>query len=202
MRTSLNPLNRRVSLRIGKWLDGKAQADKGDVMVATQHQTVWFPKDSVLFIALYIPLWGIAGLGWGFTMALFMNGFTMALFLNGSLIIWLFLGLLWGAFVWFFYSITLVVLFREVSANILLPEAEALPERLAKVVKRLRYTMEQQSSTSFVYKPKRGLARLFEFSKLHLYLRDGNLDLIGPALVVKKVRKQLVADSARSGRQS
>ncbi|HTU19023.1 MAG TPA: hypothetical protein VMG10_13260 [Gemmataceae bacterium] len=171
-------------------------------MVTTQHQTVWLPKDSLLFIVLNIPLWGIAGLAWGFAMALFMNGFSMALFLNGSLIIWLFLGLLWGAFVWFFYSVALVIQFREAPANIPCLEVETLPERLTKAVKRLRYTMEQQSSTSFVCKPKRGLARLFEFSKLHVSLLDASVDLIGPAFVVNKLRKQLLADSATRARES
>jgi hypothetical protein len=68
-------------------------------------------------------------------------------------------------------------------------------ERLDKAVKRLRYTVEQQSSTRFLCKPKHGLARLFEFSKLHIRLLDGSVDLIGPAVAVNKVRKQLLANS-------
>lgn len=157
-------------------------------MAATQDRTVWFPKDSPLFIVLNIPLWGIAGLGWGLAMALFMSG---------SLIYWLFLGLLWGATMWFFFAIILMIMSREVSTNIPLPESATLAERLGKAAKRLRYTVEEQSSTSFVCKPKHRIARLFEFNKLHVRLLDGSVDLIGPAVAVNKVRKQLLADSPR-----
>jgi hypothetical protein len=157
-------------------------------MTTTQDRTVWFPKDSLLFIVLTIPLCGIAGLGWGL---------AMALSTNGSLIYWLFPGLLWGATMWFFFAIVLMVTSREVSTNLPLPESAAFAERLGKAVKRLRYTVEEQSSTSFVCKPKHRIARLFEFNKLHVRLRDGSVDLIGPAAAVNKVRKQLLADSPR-----
>lgn len=155
-------------------------------MATTQNRTVWFPKDSLLLILLNIPLWGIAGLGWGLAMALFMNGI---------LIYWLFLGLFWGASMWFFFAIILSIMCREVSINIPLPESTTLAERLGKAVKRLRYTVEEQSSTSFVCKPKHRIARLFECNKLHVRLLDGSVELIGPAAAVNKVRKQLLADS-------
>lgn len=157
-------------------------------MAATQDRTVWFPKDSLLFIVLNVLLWGIGGLGWGFAMALSMNG---------SLIYWLFLGLLWGATMWFSFAIILMIMCREVSTNIPLAERAAFAERLGKAVKRLRYTVEEQSSTSFVCKPKHRIARLFEFNKLHVRLLNGSVDLIGPAVAVNKVRKQLLADSPR-----
>ncbi len=159
-------------------------------MASAHDQTVWFPKDFLLYVVVSIPLWCIGGLIWGLIMALFMSG---------SLINWLFLGLLWGAFVWFFTSITLAFLAREVSTNIPFLESATLPERLGKAVKRLRYTVEQQSSTSFVCKPKHIIARLFEFNKLSVRLRDGSVDLVGPATVVNKVRKQLLAESPSKG---
>jgi hypothetical protein len=152
-------------------------------MVRTQDQTVWFPKDSLLSVVVGIPVWGIAGLGWGF---------MMALTLSGSLLIWLLLGLFWGAFVWFFVSIFQLIMGREVSTKLPMPDNAMLSELLDKAVKPLRYIMEQQSSTSFVCTPKRGLARLFECNKLHVQLLDDGLHLIGPAIVVNKVRKKLL----------
>lgn len=155
-------------------------------MATTQTQTVWLPKDSLLGIVLFIPLCGIAGLVWGL---------FMALFLSGSLIWWLFVGILWGGSFWFFFTIYLLIAFRELSTNIPLQEDATLQERLRKAIKSLRYMIEQQSSTRFVCKPKFGLLRFLEFGKLHVRLLDGSVDLIGPAIAVNKVRKQLLADS-------
>jgi hypothetical protein len=157
-------------------------------MITTQSQSVWFPKDFLLFVVLTIPLWSIAGLAWGL---------AMALSVGGSLIGWLFQGLLWGATVWFFSSIVLAFMSREISTTIPLLESAALPERLGKAAKRVRYTVEQQSSTSFICKPRHIIARLFEFNKLSVSLADGSLDLIGPATVVIKIRKQLLAEAPR-----
>ena len=156
-------------------------------MAATQDRTVWFPKDFLLFVVLSIPLWGIGGLFWGLMMALMLGG------VPGSLIFWLILGLLWGASVWFFYSIALAITHREVSMNVPLQETALHSERLAKAVKRRRYTLERGSSTSFVYRPKHFIARLFEFNKLHVSVWDDGVDLIGPAIIVNKVRKELLA---------
>ena len=157
-------------------------------MATTQDQTVWFPKDFLLFVVLSIPLWSIAGLAWGL---------AMALTVGGSLIGWSFSGLLWGAFVWFFGSIILAFMAREVSTNVPLSESATLPERLGRAAKRLRYTVEQQTSTGFVCKPKHKIARLFEFNSLNVRLREGSVDIIGPATVVNKVRKQLLAEAPR-----
>jgi hypothetical protein len=154
-------------------------------MTSTQKKTVWFPKDFLLAIVMYIPLCAIAGLGWGLAMALSMGG---------GLIEWLFAGLLWGASFWFFFSIYLAIVYREISTNVPLPEGTTLPELLGKAVKRLRYTVEQPSSTTFICKPKHIIARFFEFNRLHVHLLDGSLALVGPAAVVNKVRKQLRAD--------
>ncbi len=155
-------------------------------MAATQDQTVWFPKDSILGIVLFIPLWGIAGLCWGSFMVLFMGG---------GLIMWLFAGVLWGASCWFFFAIYLLIAYREVSLNIPLQETATFPESLRKAVKPLWYMVEQQSSARFVCKPKFGLFRFLEFAKLQVRLLDGSVDLIGPAIAVKKARKGLLADS-------
>ncbi|HEY7330527.1 MAG TPA: hypothetical protein VH592_23000 [Gemmataceae bacterium] len=162
-------------------------------MATTQNRTVWFPKDSLLFFGLTLPLWTIGGLAWGFWMALFSSS---------PLIFWIFLGLLWGASVWFFYSISLAIISREISINIPLSETTMLPEGLDKAVKRLRYTLEQQSSTSFVCKPKHFFSRLFEFQQLHVSMSDGSADLIGPARIVNKVRKELLANPPRMADQA
>ena len=155
-------------------------------MATDRDQTVWFPKDSFLGILLSIPLWGIAGLIWGFLMALTMGG---------SVIGWLFMGLLWGGTVWFFFSISMAILYREISTVIPLQEVETLHERLASAVKSSRYTVERQSATRFVCKPKRGLLAL-EYTKVHVQILNGSIHLNGPAVIVNKVRKKLLADAS------
>jgi hypothetical protein len=102
---------------------------------------------------------------------------------------------LWGAALWLVFSICILIAYRELSTSVPLAEAVALPERLGEAVKRLGYRVEQLSATRFVGKPRYGLARLLslEFTKLHVLVRDGHANLIGPASVVKRVRKKLLA---------
>jgi hypothetical protein len=150
-------------------------------MAAEKGRTVWLPKDSLLVIALQIPLWGFGGLGWG----LFMTFST-----DGQLIKWLIAGILWGATCWFFMSIFLVIAFREVMASIPVKDTVGLAPRLSEAAKSLRYTIKQDSPTSFVGTPKHWLARFFECNKLHLRLYEENLEMVGPALVVNKIRKR------------
>jgi len=73
-------------------------------MATSQDRTVWFSRDSLIMIALGIPVWGIGGLCWG--------GF-MSLTNDGSLIGWLVLGILWGATMWFVFAIYLLFVLRE-----------------------------------------------------------------------------------------
>lgn len=153
-------------------------------MSAVPDRSVWFPKDFLLFVLLNIPLWGVAGLAWGAAMALMMAG---------PLIGWLFMGVVWGASCWFFFSIAMAVMCREVSVSIPLHESTLLREHLEKAVKRLRYTLEQQSPTSFICKPKHIIARLFEFQTLGVSVEGDSVDLVGPSMAVNKVRKQLLA---------
>ena len=42
-------------------------------MAPDQDRTIWFPKDSLLAVVLTIPLWGIAGLGWGLLMTFWIG---------------------------------------------------------------------------------------------------------------------------------
>jgi hypothetical protein len=149
-------------------------------------KAVWFPKDMLLAALLSIPLFGLVGLGWGLTMSLFMAG---------PLIGWLFAGLVWGAFMWVFCSLLYMVMGREISTRVPLGEASTFQERLGKAVKRHTYVVEQESPTWLVCRPKYGLARFFECTKVHIILHDGVADLTGPAWVVKKVRKQLLEPS-------
>ena len=181
----LNPLRRGDRLNLST-ISGKRRSLGALVMATTQGRTVWLPKDSLICFGLTIPLWTIAGLGWGL---------AMALFTSGSLIYWIFPGLLWGGSMWFFFSIVMAITYREISTTLPLQDATALPQRLDKAAKRLRYIVEQQSSTSFVCKPKPIIARLFEFSRLHVSMGDDSVDLVGPAIIVKKVRKALLANS-------
>ncbi len=152
-------------------------------MVADRDRTVWLPKDFLLAVVICVPVLSVAGLVWGL---------LMALMLDGSLIGWLVMGQLWGATVWFFSSILIAIVYREVTTTIPPQEAVTFAERLREAVQALRYAVEQQSPTSFVCKPKRALVS-FECNKLHVHLHDGSTVLIGPAVVVYKVRKRLLA---------
>ena len=109
-------------------------------------------------------------------------------------------GLLWGAFMWFSFAVLIVIFYRELTTRFPLPDAGTLPERLAEVVKPYRYTVQQSSPTSFVCESKRGLGRFisFEYTKIHVEWRDGCVHSSGPAFLVNKVRKKLLADSPTS----
>jgi hypothetical protein len=156
---------------------------EGAAVATDQSRTVWFAKDTLLAVLFTIPLWGVAGLVWGLVMALLMAG---------SLIGWLWAGLLWGAGCWFFSSIFLLIVYREVTTFLPPQEATTFAERLGEAVQPLRYTVEQQSPTSFVCQPRRAIVS-FECNKLHVRLHDGSTVLIGPAVLVNKVRKRLLA---------
>jgi hypothetical protein len=112
----------------------------------------------------------------------------MALLNGGSLIGWLLAGLLWGATVCFFFSFFMVIACRELSTTVPLQEGAALPERLGKVAKSIRYTVEQLSPTTFVCKPKHGLARLFslEYAKIHVQLREYRTNTTAQRLILHK----------------
>lgn len=164
-------------------------------MATTPDRTIWFPRDFPLFVVLSIPLWGMGGIAWGLLMAFIIGT-------PGSWILFLFLGLLWGASVWFFFSIVMAITHREKTITIPLQETNLLSDRLDEAVKRARYTIEQQSQTSFVCKPKHFIARLFDFQRLHVSIWDNGVELIGPALIVNKVRKQLLASSPRQAKSA
>jgi hypothetical protein len=155
-------------------------------VAAEPGRTVWFAKDTLLALVFCIPVFGLAGLVWGL---------LMALTTDGSLIGWLVIGQLWGVTVWFFSSILLAIVSREVTVALPPQETATFAERLGKAVRPHRYTVEQQSPTSFVCKPRRALFS-FECNKLHVRLRDGGAVLVGPAILVNKVRKRLLASAA------
>jgi hypothetical protein len=162
-------------------------------MSTGQDRTTWFPKDSVLAVVLTIPLWAIAGLSWGLFMTYWMGG---------SLIAWLLAGLLWGASVWFVFSIFMMLAYRELSSTLLLQDSATLSEQLDETAKSIRYAVEQESPTRFVCKPEHGLARLlsWDFTKVNVLLRDGRVELIGPAVLVKRMRKRLLASPPQLAR--
>jgi hypothetical protein len=60
-------------------------------MKAETVRTIWFSRNSLLAVALDIPVWGIAGLGWGLFMLLWMGG---------DLVRWLSAGVYWGIGMW------------------------------------------------------------------------------------------------------
>jgi hypothetical protein len=116
----------------------------------------------------------------------------MYFFMRGFLIVWLFTGLQWGAFMWVFGLVFGAIWGRELSTRVPVHEPSALPERLGEAVKRFGYVAEQQSPDRFVCRPKRGLGRFFECAKLHVILQDGVAEVTGPAVVLKGVRKKLL----------
>jgi hypothetical protein len=75
-------------------------------------------------------------------------------------------------------------------------DAETLPERLAAAVEPIRYTVQQTSPGCFVCQGKGRYALMRvsppEWSKLHIRLQQGSAYLIGPAMLVNKVRKSLL----------
>ncbi len=152
-------------------------------MKAETVRTIWFSRNSLLAIVFNVPVWGIAGLGWGLLMALLMGG---------SLVGWLIGGIFWAIFMWFFFSILLLILLRDIVVRIPIHKNAALDKQLAEAVKRLRYTVEQESPSTFVCKPKFGLPRLLEINRLDVHVVDDNVELAGPAIVVNKLRKKLL----------
>jgi uncharacterized membrane protein len=152
-------------------------------MKAETLRTVWFSRNSLLAIALNIPVWGIAGLGWGLFMAVLMGG---------NFVGWLIGGLYWAIFMWLTFSILFLILLRDIVIRIPINKNAALDNQLAEAVKRLRYTVEQRSSTDFVCKPKSWLPRLLEMNRVDVHVMDDGVELAGPATTVKKVRKKLL----------
>ncbi len=152
-------------------------------MKAETVRTVWFSRNSLLAIVVNVPVWGIAGLGWGLFMTLWMGG---------DLVRWVIGGVYWAIFMWITFSILLLILLRDIVVRIPIQKNAALGEQLARAVKRIRYTVEQESPSSYVCKPKSWLPRLLEMNRLDVHVMDDKIELTGPALTVKRVRKKLL----------
>jgi hypothetical protein len=159
------------------------RADAVTIMKAETVRTVWFSRNSLLAIVVNVPVWGIAGLGWGLFMTLWMGG---------DLVRWVIGGVYWAIFMWITFSILFLILLRDIVIRIPINKNAALDKQLAEAVKRLRYTVEQQSSTDFVCKPKSWLPRLLEMNRVEVHVMDDGVELAGPATTVKKVRKKLL----------
>jgi hypothetical protein len=147
-------------------------------------RTVWLPKDQWLAILAMIPLWGVAGMAWGGLMYL-MQG-------DGRLP-WFILGPVWGVSCWGLFLIPLVILCREVATTIPSGDTTALASRLYDAANSLRYSVDENSESEVICRPKRWLARRFECNAVHVRIQAGSLELIGPALIVKKLAKALGA---------
>ena len=111
--------------RRGFFVDANAEK----AMNSQTIRTGWFSKNSLLAIALGIPLWGIAGLGWGLFMILLMGG---------NFVGWLIGGVTWAIFMWFFFSILVLILLRDMVVRIPINKNAPLDKQLAEAVKRLR----------------------------------------------------------------
>jgi hypothetical protein len=138
----------------------------------------------VLNLAVATPVWGLGGLIWGLLMLVIVGGDPLG---------WLFAGIFWGMSCWFFFSIWLVIGTREQVVRLPMIDVPTLHERLAKILKRNWYRVEQQSPTRIVCKPKFGLPRLLDYNNLLVQVGHDAIELIGPAVLVKKVRKKLAA---------
>jgi hypothetical protein len=80
---------------------------------------------------------------------------------------------------WIVMSMLLVIVLREVTVIIPVKEMSGFAQRLSEAAKSARYTIEQESPTSFVGMPKRGLGRSFECYKLHVHLAAESLSQEG-----------------------
>jgi hypothetical protein len=131
-----------------------------------------------------VPLWSIGGVFWGTAMALVMQ--------QGSLIGWLVAGAFWGVFCWFVTAILMLIGFRELVVRMPAIDPETVGDRLAVTTKKFRYAVEQASPYQYVCKPTRGLLRhVADFGLMRVFLHQEGIDLIGPAMLVNRVRKEL-----------
>ena len=139
----------------------------------------------MLGLAVATPVWGLGGLVWALFMFVIVGGDPLG---------WLCAGIGWGMSCWLFFAIWLVIGMREQVVRLPLIDVPTLRERLAKILKRSWYRVEQQSPTRIVCKPRIGLLpRLLDYSNLLVQVGDDGIELIGPAVLVKRVRKKLMA---------
>jgi hypothetical protein len=147
-------------------------------------RTTWFSRDSLITVAMMVPLWSLGGVFWGTAMSLVMN--------KGSLVGWLIAGAFWAIACWFATAILMLIGFRELVVRIPELGAERFGDRLSAITKKLRYAVEQTSAYEYLCKPARGLLRhIADYGTMRVLLHREGIDLIGPALVVNRVRKEL-----------
>jgi hypothetical protein len=117
----------------------------------------------------------------------------MSFAMGGNLIHWMVAGILWAISCWVFSSLFLLFLFRELVVRLPMIEATELGERLAESTKRLKYSVAHPTPYDYDCRPTRGLIRHLGCCTLQVRLHQGGIDLIGPAVVVNAVKKQLLA---------
>jgi hypothetical protein len=117
----------------------------------------------------------------------------MMVFLRGGFLGWLVAGIFWAIFCWFFSSILLLIVLRDVVVRFPIQKNADFDKQLAQAIKGLRYTVEQESLTTFVCSPKPWLARLLDINRLNVHVMDDHIELAGPATVVNRVRKRLLS---------
>jgi hypothetical protein len=83
---------------------------------------------------------------------------------------------------WFLFAIWLVIGMREQVVRLPVIDVPTLPERLAKILKRSWYRVEQQSPTRIVCKPRIGLPRLLDYNNLLVQVDNDGIELIGPGI--------------------
>jgi hypothetical protein len=153
-------------------------------MTSQKLHTVWFTELSKLMIAIGVPLWAIGAVAWGSLMAFFMHG---------SVIGWMIAGVFWGVSCWLFTSLFWLVALRRLVVRLSPLDTSDLHQRLVRAVEPLKCCVEQPSEFQYVCTPTRGWAGLRKFNAVRVQQHKAGIDLIGPALLVKKVQKHLLA---------
>ena len=87
----------------------------------------------------------------------------------------------------------MLIVLRELVVRIPYIAPPNLGERLADGLKQFKYTVERSAPYNYVCKPTRGLARRWGYGQLQVAVHRGGVDLIGPATLVNRVKKHLLA---------
>jgi hypothetical protein len=147
-------------------------------------RTVWFSKGSLITIGVMIPAWAFGAILWGLGMAIFMKGNPLG---------WMIAAFFWGISCWFFTAIFALIGLRELVVRIPPVDPNGLGDRLAEALKKMKYVVQQTAPFSYICKPTRGLFRnLVELNTLQVHVHQQGVDLIGPAVLVNRVRKHLL----------
>jgi hypothetical protein len=153
-------------------------------MATERLRTIWFTELSLAMVAFSIPAWAIGSVLWGT---------LMAFSTEGPIVLWMFFGALWGISCWAAFSLFLLVALRGIVVRLSPMDTTNMDERLAAAVKPLKFSVEHPSPFNYVCMPTRGLVSFRKYGAMEVRLHEAGIDIIGPAMLVKKVQKHLLA---------